>query len=302
MSSAPPRPVTEVQIPGLELLHRGKVRDLFALEDKLLIVATDRVSAFDVVLPDALPFKGEVLSRISEFWFRHFESQVRHHLLTLNVKEMPAPLPDHPELDGRSMLCRRVQPLKAEFVVRGYLAGSGFKDYQKSGLVCGIELPAGLRNGDRLPEPIFTPSTKADAGVHDENISFDELCEIIGGERAEEARSLVMSLYRQAHDYAEQRGILLADTKIEIGEDKDGLLVIDELFTPDSSRFWPRDRYRPGQPQPSYDKQIIRDALEQTSWDKKPPAPRLRTEVLEQATRAYREIFEKLTGKPFAKG
>jgi phosphoribosylaminoimidazole-succinocarboxamide synthase len=294
-----PAPLREASIPELELLHRGKVRDLFAVEDKLLIVATDRVSAFDVVLPDALPHKGEVLSRISEFWFRHFESQVRHHLITLDVAQMPAPLPSHPELNGRSMLCQRVEPLKAEFVVRGYLAGSGYKDYMKSGSVCGIPLPAGLRNGDKLPEPIFTPSTKADQGLHDENISFDKLCEIIGGKKAEQARDLVMNLYRQAHDYAEERGILLADTKIEVGEDADGLLIIDELFTPDSSRFWPKDRYSPGSSQPSYDKQIIRDALEATDWDKTPPGPRLPQEILDRAVQAYREIFEKLTESAF---
>jgi phosphoribosylaminoimidazole-succinocarboxamide synthase len=299
MATHPSAPLTRVEIPGIECLHRGKVRDLFGLQDHLLIVATDRVSAFDVVLDDALPEKGEVLNRISEFWFRHFEKDVRHHLLTTRVEEMPAPLPEHPELRGRSMLCKRVQPLQAEFVVRGYLAGSGFKDYKRSGKVCGIELPAGLVEGDALPQPLFTPSTKAEQGLHDENISFDQLCEILGPKRAEEGRDLVLNLYRQAHAYAHERGIILADTKIEIGEDEEGLLVIDELFTPDSSRFWPLDRYRPGQSQPSYDKQIIRNALEGTDWNKQPPAPRISETILQEAAAAYREIFEKLTETPF---
>jgi len=296
--SAPRPPLREAAIAGLELKHRGKVRDLFDLGEHLLIVSTDRVSAFDVVLPDLLPDKGEVLTRISTFWFRHFEPSTRHHLIATDVAAMPAPLPAHPELDGRAVLCRKARPVLAEFVVRGYLAGSGWKDYCRTGEVCGFPLPQGLRQAERLPLPLFTPSTKAPQGQHDENISFDQLCERIGGERAEQARALVLRLYREAAAFAERRGILLADTKIELGEDEQGLLVIDELFTPDSSRFWAADRYRPGVSPPSYDKQILRDHLESTPWDKRPPAPRLPADVLERARRAYLEIFHKLTGAP----
>ena len=291
--------VTQIDLDVGRLVHRGKVRDLFEVEGNLLIVATDRVSAFDVVLPEPLEDKGEVLCRISEFWFRHIEDRARHHLITTKLAEMPAALHAHPELEGRAMYCKQVTPVKAEFVVRGYLAGSGWKDYQRTGQVCGIPLPEGLRQADPLPEPLFTPSTKAPQGEHDENISFDQLCAIIGGELAERARDLVMDLYRRAHTYAEERGILLADTKIELGEDEDGLIVIDELFTPDSSRFWPKDRWQPGGSPPSYDKQIVRDALEATSWNKKPPAPSLAPEVTARARAAYHEIFEKLTGRPF---
>jgi len=300
--NAPQRaPLREATIPGLELLHRGKVRDLFALGDKIVLVASDRVSAFDVILPDLLPDKGEVLNRISEFWFGRLGNGVRHHLITTDVRKMPDPLPRHPELQGRTMLGRRVKPLLAELVVRGYLAGSGWAEYQKSGTVCGLKLPPGLKEGSRLPEPIFTPSTKAPKGQHDENITFDQLARILGADRAAQARDLVMNLYADAAKHAESCGILLADTKIELGEDAEGLLVIDELFTPDSSRFWAREKWEPGRSAPSFDKQIIRDALLGMGFDRKPPAPRLPREVLEKAAAAYREIFERLTGRRFVR-
>jgi len=297
---APTRaPLREASIPGLTAKHRGKVRDLFDLGDALLLVASDRISAFDVILDDLLQDKGEVLTRISEFWFRRFEGKVRHHLITTDVAKMPAPLPKHPELAGRSMLGKKVKPLMAELVVRGYLVGSGWADYQKTGAVCGIKLPAGLKEASKLPEPLFTPSTKAPKGQHDENIDYDQLCRIVGAEKAKKARDLVMSMYLEAAKYAESRGILLADTKIEIGEDAEGLLVIDELFTPDSSRFWAKEKWEPGRSPPSYDKQIIRDALVAMGFNKKPPAPRLPAEVLQKATAAYHEIFERLTGTKF---
>ncbi len=297
---APSRaPLREATIPGLTLKHRGKVRDLFELGDKLLLVASDRISAFDVILEDLLPDKGEVLTRISEFWFRHFEGRVRHHLITTDIAQMPAPLPSHRELAGRSMLGKKVKPLLAELVVRGYLVGSGWADYQKTGAVCGIKLPAGLKEASKLPEPLFTPSTKAPMGQHDENISYEQLCRIIGDDKAKQSRDLVMSMYVEAAAYAAKRGILLADTKIEIGEDEQGLLVIDELFTPDSSRFWAAETWEPGRSPPSYDKQIIRDALLAMGFNKKPPAPRLPAEVLTKATHAYHQIYERLTGTKF---
>ena len=298
---APARsPLREASIQGLAVKHRGKVRDLFEVGDALLLVATDRVSAFDVILDDLLPDKGEVLTRISEFWFRRFESKVRHHLITTDVKKMPAPLPQHPELAGRAMLGKKVKPLLAELVVRGYLVGSGWADYQKTGSVCGIKLPPGLKEASKLPEPLFTPSTKAPKGQHDENISYEQLCKIIGADKAKQSRDLVMSMYLDAAKYAESRGILLADTKIELGEDAQGILVIDELFTPDSSRFWAAEKWQPGKSPPSFDKQIIRDALVAMGFNKQPPAPRLPAEVLTKATAAYHEIFERLTGQKFS--
>jgi len=304
MAAPAPAPLREVSIPGAKLVHRGKVRDIFELGSQLLLVATDRVSAFDVVLDDLLPDKGEVLNRISEFWFKRFEATrkgFRHHLITIDVRQMPAPLPQHLELQGRSMLGRKVKPVLAEFVVRGYLAGSGWKDYQQSGAVCGIQLPAGLKESSKLPEPLFTPSTKAPKGQHDENIDFEQLSRVVGADTAKQARDLVVSMYVEAAQFAESRGILLADTKIELGADADGLLVIDELFTPDSSRFWDARRWEPGRSPPSYDKQIIRDALVAMNFNKKPPAPRLERETLDRAAAAYREIFERLTGTPFVR-
>ncbi len=297
---APERaPLRHAAIPGLTLKHRGKVRDIFELGDHLLLVASDRVSAFDVILDDLLPDKGEVLNRVSEFWFRRFDGRVRHHLVTIDVAQMPLPLPSHPELQGRAMLGKKVTPLLAELVVRGYLAGSAWNEYQKSGTVCGLQLPAGLKEASKLPEPLFTPSTKAPMGQHDENITFEQLCKIIGREPAIAARDLVMKMYVEAATYAQSRGILLADTKIELGVDAGGLLVIDELFTPDSSRFWAVETWEPGRSPPSFDKQIIRDALLAMGFNKKPPAPRLPREVLDRAAHAYRQIFERLTGLPF---
>ena len=294
-------PLREAHLEGLELLHRGKVRDIYGAGDKIVLIATDRVSAFDVILPDLLPDKGEVLNRIAAFWFARFEGKVRHHLITTDVKRMPEPLPKHPELQGRTMLGKKVKPVLAEFVVRGYLAGSGWAEYQKSGTVCGIKLPAGLKEASKLPEPIFTPSTKAPKGQHDENITFAQLERIVGADKAAKARDLVMSMYVEAAKFAETRGILLADTKIEVGEDAQGLLVIDELFTPDSSRFWAKETWEPGRSPPSYDKQIIRDALVAMGFDKKPPAPKLPREVLDRAAAAYRQIFERLTGERFVR-
>jgi phosphoribosylaminoimidazole-succinocarboxamide synthase len=297
-------PLREAHLDGLELLHRGKVRDIYGAGDKIVLIATDRVSAFDVILPDLLPDKGEVLNRISAFWFARLDGMVkgvRHHLITIDVRKMPEPLPKHLELQGRTMLGRKVKPVLAEFVVRGYLAGSGWAEYQKSGTVCGIKLPAGLKEASKLPEPIFSPSTKAPKGQHDENITFAQLERIVGADKAAKARDLVMGLYVEAAKYAETRGILLADTKIEVGEDDKGLLVIDELFTPDSSRFWAKETWEPGRSPPSYDKQIIRDALVAIGFDKKPPAPKLPREVLDRAAAAYRQIFERLTGERFVR-
>ena len=259
-------PLLETHLPGVPLLGRGKVRDLYDLGDRLLIVATDRISAFDFVLASGIPDKGRVLTQLSVFWFDFLRDTVPSHFLSANVRDFPATLTSlHAELEGRSMLVHRTRPVPIECVARGYLSGSGWKDYQQSGSVCGIRLPAGLRESDALPEPIFTPATKASSG-HDVNISFDAVAATVGGPLAEELRALTLKIYRRAADYARSRGLLIADTKFEFGHRGEELLLIDEVLTPDSSRFWAADTYRPGQPQPSFDKQFVRDYLEQSGW------------------------------------
>ena len=287
----------ETKIPGLRLWRRGKVRDVYDLGERLLVVATDRISAFDVVLPTGIPQKGVVLTQLSLFWFRLLEGLTPHHVVTGDVAEYgPALQPYRDQLEGRSMLVVKTDPFPVECVVRGYITGSGWKDYQATGAVCGIELPSGLRESDRLDPPIFTPSTKAETG-HDENISFERMAGIVGAARAAELRDLSLEIYRRARAHAEGRGVILADTKFEFGT-RDGRVVwIDEALTPDSSRFWSREAYAPGRSQPSYDKQFVRDYLESIRWDKQPPAPSLPDDVVDRTRAKYLEAYERITGK-----
>jgi phosphoribosylaminoimidazole-succinocarboxamide synthase len=290
--------VWETDFPGLKLVSRGKVRDLYEVGADLLLVATDRLSAFDVVLPTPIPDKGRVLTQLSLFWFDTLGDIVPNHVLS--GMDFPAPASVYrQQLAGRSMLCRRTQPLPVECVVRGYLAGSGWKDYRAAGKVCGVTLPPGLHESDRLPAPIFTPSTKATAG-HDENISFDDVVARVGGDRAEQLRSISLQIYRRAAAYAEPRGILLADTKFEFGLIGTELIWIDEALTPDSSRFWPAQGYQPGRSQPSFDKQYVRDYLESIGWNKQPPGPQLPPDVVERTRVKYREAYRLLTGLELA--
>jgi len=288
--------VLETHIKEFPLWRRGKVRDVYDLGEHLLIVATDRISAFDVVLPTGIPGKGVVLTQVSLFWFRLLREVVENHIIASDVDAYPGSLrPYRKELEGRSMLVVKTQPLPVECVVRGYLAGSGWKDYKATGSICGIPLPPGLKESDRLPEPIFTPSTKAEVG-HDENMTFDAVEQMLGSERAKALRDLSLAIYTRAREYAESRGILLADTKFEFGV-RDGRLVwIDEALTPDSSRFWPKEGYRPGQSQPSFDKQFVRDYLESLPWDKRPPGPELPEEVVARTQAKYKEAYALLSG------
>jgi phosphoribosylaminoimidazole-succinocarboxamide synthase len=286
--------VLQTNLPGLKLKGRGKVRDIYDLGDRLLIVATDRLSAFDVVLPTPIPDKGRVLTQLSVFWFDQLHDVVPNHLIS--VKNFSGELAAHAAaLDGRAMLVKRTEPVPIECVVRGYISGSGLKDYQRTGGICGIPLPKGLRDSDKLPEPIFTPSTKATTG-HDENISFEETVERIGRPLAEKLRDLSLTLYKRAAEHAAKRGIIIADTKFEFGLLGDELIWIDEALTPDSSRFWPADQYSPGKAQPSFDKQYVRDYLEEASWNKQPPAPALPPEVVKGTTEKYREAYQRITG------
>ena len=283
----------------LQLVRKGKVRDVYAVDsDSLLIIATDRISAFDCVLPTPIERKGEVLTALSQFWFDRLGDVVTNHLITSNVDEMPDAIRRHAQtLRGRSMLVRRAEVFPVECVVRGYLVGSGWKDYLRTGEVCGHKLPANLLESAELPEPLFTPSTKAEQG-HDENISEAQVGDLIGAERTAQLRDTSLKLYSQARDYARQKGIIIADTKFEFGLDKNGeLVLVDEVLTPDSSRFWPADAYKPGQPQPSFDKQYVRDYLETLNWDKKPPAPALPPEIASATTARYLEAYKLLTGK-----
>ncbi len=289
-------PVYQTDFPGLPLLKRGKVRDVYDLDDKLLIVATDRLSAFDVILPDPVPDKGKTLTQISLFWFDQMRDLVDNHLITSHVEDYPDICRPYAEvLDGRSMLVKKARPLAIECVVRGYISGSGWKDYQKNGTICGIALPEGLSESDRLPEPIFTPSTKAEVGEHDINISFEEAVKVVGSEAAESVRNLTLAVYQKGVQIAEQRGIIIADTKFEFGYVDDRLILIDEILTPDSSRFWPMDNYRPGGAQSSFDKQYVRDYLLSLDWDKTPPAPSLPQDVIEVTQRKYQEALRLLT-------
>jgi phosphoribosylaminoimidazole-succinocarboxamide synthase len=286
--------VSQTDFPTLKLLGRGKVRDIYEVGDRLLIVATDRLSAFDVILPTPIPDKGRVLTQLSLFWFEKLAEIVQHHVIS--EKDFSGELaPYAASLDGRAMLVRRTEPVPIECVVRGYLSGSGWKDYQKNGGVCGIPLPAGLRESDRLPEPIFTPSTKATTG-HDENISFDETVARIGRPLAEQLRDTSLTIYKRAVEYAAARGIIIADTKFEFGLIGEQLIWIDEALTPDSSRFWPGDQYAPGKAQPSFDKQFVRDYLERIGWNKQPPAPALPPDVVAGTRDKYREAYQRVTG------
>jgi phosphoribosylaminoimidazole-succinocarboxamide synthase len=288
--------ISQTDFPELKLRGRGKVRDIYELGDKLLIVATDRLSAFDVVLPTPIPDKGKVLTQISLFWFETLENVIPNHVLS--AKDFSGELaPYAAALQGRAMVVRKTEPLAVECVVRGYISGSGWKDYQKTGAICGISLPAGLRESDKLPEPIFTPSTKATVG-HDENISFEETAAQLGRPLAEKIRNTSLEIYQQASDRASKHGIIIADTKFEFGLIGDELIWIDEALTPDSSRFWPADQYSPGKAQPSFDKQYVRDYLERIGWNKQPPGPELPADVVKATQAKYREAYAKVTGKP----
>lgn len=287
-------PLTSLDLP-IPRLRSGKVREVFDLGETLLFVATDRLSAFDVILPDPIPFKGAVLNQLSAFWFQRF-SFVKNHLITANFSQFPSELSGfRDQLAGRSMIVRKTQPLPIECVVRGYLAGSGWKEYQQRGTVSGIALPPGLQLASQLPEPLFTPSTKSETG-HDENIDWQRCCEILGKDVAQRVRDLSLLIYRAGSDHASSRGIIVADTKFEFGLAGDELRLIDECLTPDSSRFWPADRYTVGKSPPSFDKQFVRDYLETLAWDKTPPGPTLPREVLAKTSAKYREAFEQLTG------
>ena len=294
-------PVQQTSLPGLPPPRRGKVRDVYDLGKELLVVASDRISAFDVVLSPGIPDKGILLTRLSTFWFRRFEALAPNHLLETDSTRFPALLAPHRELlAGRAVLVKKCRVVPFECVARGYLAGSGWKDYRKTGEVCGHRLPKGLREADRLPAPIFTPATKAESG-HDENVSFEVMAKGVGGELAATLRDLTLRIYGQAADYAASRGILLADTKFEFGLDDAGKIVwIDEALTPDSSRFWPKGSWAPGGSPPSYDKQYLRDWLETTGWNKTPPAPVLPPDVVAGTRARYVEAFETLTGERFA--
>lgn len=287
----------ETELAPLTLYARGKVRDLYSVGDALLLVATDRISAFDHVLATGIPGKGKVLTQLSLFWFNFLKDVVPNHLITADVDKFPRELADYrDELEGRSMVVKRAQMFPVECVVRGYLSGSGWKDYRTTGAVCGIRLPEGLRESDKLPEPIFTPASKSLDGEHDINISFDEMIARIGAHSAERLRDLTLAIYKKASDYAEQRGLILADTKFEFGSAAEGIILADEVLTPDSSRFWPRNAYAPGGPQLSFDKQFVRDYLESIRWNKQAPAPALPPEVVLRTQEKYLEAYRLLTG------
>lgn len=291
----------ESQIKSLPLLHRGKVRDIYAVDAKrLLIVTTDRLSAFDVILPDPIPAKGRVLATMSAFWFAQLADVLPNHL-TGDTPESVVSAAEKDQVAGRAVVTKRLQPLPIEAIVRGYLTGSGWKEYQQQGTVCGIALPAGLQEASRLPTPIFTPSTKAAVGDHDENISFSQVEALLGAEKAAQVRDAALALYQRAADFALTRGIIIADTKFEFGVDEQGVLhLIDEALTPDSSRFWPADQYQPGQNPPSFDKQFVRDWLESLAWNKQPPAPAVPAEIAQKTAAKYREALVRLTGQDLA--
>jgi phosphoribosylaminoimidazole-succinocarboxamide synthase len=290
--------VLQTDFPDLKLAGRGKVRDIYDLGETLLIVTTDRISAFDVIMNEAIPDKGFVLTQISAFWFRQMEDIIPNHIISTEVRDFPASCQKYAaELEGRSMLVRKARPLPVECIVRGYISGSGWKDYRATGAICGIKLPEGLVESAKLPEPIFTPSTKAELGDHDENISFDTCVELVGREMAEQIRDKTIAIYSRARDIADTKGIIIADTKFEYGIHDGKLIIIDECMTPDSSRFWPKDLYKPGGPQPSFDKQFLRDYLETLDWGKKAPAPPLPAEIIQKTADKYMEALVKLTGK-----
>ncbi|MGD9074718.1 MAG: phosphoribosylaminoimidazolesuccinocarboxamide synthase [Desulfobacteraceae bacterium] len=282
---------------GLDLVKRGKVRDIYAVDDKLLIVATDRMSAFDVVMDDPIPDKGKILTSISVFWFDQLASIVENHIISTNPAEYPDSCQKYREqLEGRSMLVKKARPLPVECIVRGYISGSGWQEYKSEGSICGIPLQEGLVESEKLPVPLFTPSTKAEKGIHDENISFERAMEVLGKETAEKVRELSLKIYGFGRELAAQKGIIIADTKFEFGFENDHLILIDEVLTPDSSRFWPMDAYSPGGAQKSFDKQYLRDYLNSLDWPKEPPPPKLPPEVIEKTRDKYIEALEKLTG------
>lgn len=285
-------------IKSLKLLNRGKVRDIYEVDaNRLLIITTDRLSAFDVVMQDPIPHKGAVLTAVSNFWFEKLQ-HILPNQFTGDAPESVVKPEEASQVSGRALVVKRLKPVMIEAIVRGYLVGSGWKEYQKQGSVCGIPLPAGLQEADKLPQPIFTPSTKAEIGAHDENIDFNRACEIVGKDVAEQVRDAAIRLYQEAADYAATKGIIVADTKFEFGQDERGkLYLIDEALTPDSSRFWPADQYRPGSNPPSFDKQYVRDYLESIQWNKKPPAPKLPAEVIAKTSEKYLQALKQLTGK-----
>ncbi|KAF0279662.1 phosphoribosylaminoimidazolesuccinocarboxamide synthase [Spiribacter aquaticus] len=295
----PPERLYQSELKSLELLQRGKVRDVYAVDDRtLLVVTTDRLSAFDVVLPDPIPGKGAVLNRLSAFWFERLAGRLPDQRLDLPLEAVLSDPAEREAVAGRASLVRRVQPLSFEAIARGYLIGSGWKDYQATGQLCGLRLPAGLRQADRLPEPLFTPSTKAEAGDHDENVGFEAVVEALGRDLAERLRRITLALYTEAAEHARRQGLIIADTKFEFGLDSAGDLVwIDEALTPDSSRFWPASEYRPGSSPPSFDKQYIRDYLETLDWDKTAPAPTLPATVIERTAAKYQEAEARLSGR-----
>lgn len=292
-----PQPVMQTDFPGLKLINRGKVRDIYDLGDTLLMVTSDRISAFDVIMNEPIPDKGKVLTQISKFWFNQMEDIIPNHIISTDPSEYPSECQPYAELlADRSMLVKKAEPLAAECIVRGYVSGSGWKDYKATGSICGIRLPEGLQESDRLAEPIFTPSTKADLGSHDENISFEEMVNICGKELAEQAREATLKIYSRAREIADQKGIIIADTKFEFGVYEGKLIIIDECLTPDSSRFWPKDLYKPGGPQPSFDKQFLRDYLETLDWGKTAPAPPLPDEIVVKTGEKYKEALFRLAG------
>jgi phosphoribosylaminoimidazole-succinocarboxamide synthase len=289
-------PVNVTEMVGLNLVHRGKVRDIYDVGEHLLMIATDRISAFDVVMDDPIPGKGEVLTKLSLFWFDFLKDIIPNHLVTADVDQFPEICaPYREQLIGRSMLVKKAQPLPVECIVRGYISGSFWKAYQKSTVVCGFQLPAGLRESDKFSTPLFTPSTKAAQGDHDENISMDAMAELLGGEVTEKIADICIRLYEKAADYAREKGIIIADTKFELGWHEGELILIDEVLTPDSSRFWPEDQYKPGSGQPSFDKQFLRDYLSSLDWAKQPPAPPLPEEIINKTASRYAEAVERLT-------
>ncbi|MBU3936309.1 MAG: phosphoribosylaminoimidazolesuccinocarboxamide synthase [Proteobacteria bacterium] len=291
-------PVTQTNFENLQLLHRGKVRDLYQVEDHLLMVASDRISAFDVIMDDPIPNKGAILTKLSLFWFDHLKDIVPNHLITANVAEYPAVCaPYREQLAGRSLLVKKAKPLPVECIVRGYLSGSFWQAYKKDTTVCGFKLPPGMQESDKFPEPLFTPSTKAELGLHDENISLVEMEDLLGREQTAKIKDICVRLYVKAADYARSRGIIIADTKFELGIFNGEIILIDEVLTPDSSRFWPEDQYRRGAGQPSFDKQFLRDYLSTLNWGKTPPPPRLPQEIIDKTASRYREALVKITGE-----
>ena len=292
------QPLTQTDLPGLPLLARGKVRDLYSVGEHLLLIATDRISAFDHVLATGIPGKGKILTQLSLFWFQLLRDVVPNHLITADISQYPEALrPYSSQLEGRSMLVKRAQMFPVECVVRGYLSGSGWKDYKATGAVCGIPLPAGMQESAKLPQPLFTPASKSLGGEHDENISFDEMVARIGEPAATKLQGLSLDIYNRAAAYAAERGVILADTKFEFGVTPGGIVLADEVLTPDSSRYWPADQYKPGGPQPSFDKQFVRDYLEQIQWNKQAPAPALPDDIVAKTQRKYLDAYLLLTGR-----